>query len=57
MKADFIWLFSIAERRGATDASGRCFESQCYHCEIKRRRVGVDQKMNRIQTKDRRFNP
>ena len=44
MKADFIWLFSITERRGATDASGRCFESQCYHCEIKRRRVGVDQK-------------
>lgn len=57
MKADFIWLFSITERRGATDASGRCFESQCYHCEIKRRRVGVDQKRNRIQMKDRRFNP
>lgn len=30
MEADFIWLFSIAERRGATDASDRYFESQCF---------------------------
>ncbi|MCZ4448689.1 hypothetical protein O3Q49_01595 [Enterococcus lactis] len=44
MEADFIWLFSIDERRGATDASDRYFESQCYHCEIRGRGVGVDQK-------------
>ena len=56
MEADFIWLFSIAERRGATDASDRYFESQCYHCEIRGRGVGVDQKRNRLWTQDRGSN-